>query len=109
MGDGINDVPALRVADVGISVDSGVDIAKELATVILLEKSLMVLEEGVIEGRKVFVNILKYIRMGASSNFWKHVQCAWGERLPPFSADDSVAGADELSPLRFFTGSDSHG
>ncbi len=62
-------LPALRVADVGISVDSGVDIAKELATVILLEKSLMVLEEGVIEGRKVFVNILKYIRMGASSNF----------------------------------------
>jgi Mg2+-importing ATPase len=69
MGDGINDAPALRVADVGISVDTGVDIAKELATVILLEKSLMVLEEGVIEGRKVFVNILKYIRMGASSNF----------------------------------------
>jgi Mg2+-importing ATPase len=69
MGDGINDAPALRVADVGISVDSGVDIAKELATVILLEKNLMVLEEGVIEGRKVFVNILKYIRMGASSNF----------------------------------------
>jgi P-type Mg2+ transporter len=69
MGDGINDAPALRVADVGISVDTGVDIAKELATVILLEKSLMVLQEGVIEGRKVFVNILKYIRMGASSNF----------------------------------------
>jgi magnesium-transporting ATPase (P-type) len=69
MGDGINDAPALRVADVGISVDSGVDIAKELATVILLEKSLMVLEEGVIEGCKVFVNILKYIRMGASYNF----------------------------------------
>jgi Mg2+-importing ATPase len=59
----------LRAADVGVSVDTAVDIAKEAADAILLEKSLMVLEEGVIEGRKVFANILKYIRMGASSNF----------------------------------------
>src|SRR6516162_9385200 len=69
MGHRINDAPALRAADVGISVDNAVDIAKESADIILLEKSLMALEEGVIEGRKVFVNILKYIRMGASSNF----------------------------------------
>src|SRR5947207_4605152 len=69
MGDGINDAPALRAADVGISVDTAVDIAKESADMILLEKSLMALEAGVIEGRKVFANILKYVRMGASSNF----------------------------------------
>ena len=69
MGDGINDAPGLRAADVGISVDTAVDIAKESADMILLEKSLLVLEEGVLEGRKVFANILKYIRMGASSNF----------------------------------------
>jgi len=69
MGDGINDAPALRAADVGVSVDTAVDIAKEAADVVLLEKSLMVLEQGVLEGRKVFANILKYVRMGASSNF----------------------------------------
>ena len=69
LGDGMNDAPGLRAADVGISVDTAVDIGKESADVILLEKSLMVLEEGVLEGRKVFANILKYVRMGASSNF----------------------------------------
>jgi Mg2+-importing ATPase len=69
MGDGINDAPALHAADVGISVDTAVDIAKESADMILLEKSLLVLDEGVVEGRKVFANIIKYVRMGASSNF----------------------------------------
>ena len=69
MGDGINDAPALRAADIGISVDTAVDIAKEAADIILLERSLMVLGEGVVEGRKTFSNMLKYIRMTASSNF----------------------------------------
>ncbi|OCG79770.1 magnesium-translocating P-type ATPase [Gilliamella sp. Occ4-3] len=69
LGDGINDAPALRDADVGISVDTATDIAKESADIILLEKSLMVLEEGVICGRKTFGNIMKYLNMTASSNF----------------------------------------
>ena len=69
LGDGINDAPALHTADVGLSVDSAVDIAKDSADVILLEKSLLVITDAVREGRAVFANILKYVRMGASSNF----------------------------------------
>ena len=84
MGDGINDSPSLRAADVGISVDSGVDVAKESADIVLLEKSLMVLEEGIIEGRRVFANIVKYIRMGASSNFGNMFSVIGASYLFPF-------------------------
>jgi Mg2+-importing ATPase len=84
LGDGINDGPALRAADVGISVDSAADIAKETADLILLEKSLLVLEEGILEGRKVFANILKYIRMGASSNFGNMFSVLGASALLPF-------------------------
>jgi Mg2+-importing ATPase len=84
MGDGINDAPALHAADVSISVDTAVDIAKESADIILLQKDLLVLKEGVLDGRKVFANILKYIRMGASSNFGNAFSVVGGSIFLPF-------------------------
>jgi P-type Mg2+ transporter len=84
LGDGINDGPALKAADVGVSVDSAVDIAKESADIILLEKSLAVLGEGVLEGRKVFGNITKYIKMGASSNFGNMFSVLGASIILPF-------------------------
>ena len=84
MGDGINDAAALREADVGISVDTAVDIAKESADIILLEKNLLILESGVIEGRRTFANIIKYIRMGTSSNFGNMFSVLGASALLPF-------------------------
>jgi Mg2+-importing ATPase len=84
MGDGINDASALKAADVGISVDTAVDVAKESADIILLEKNLLVLEDGIIEGRRTFNNILKYIKMGASSNFGNMFSVVGASYLFPF-------------------------
>ena len=84
MGDGINDAAAMKAADIGISVDSAVDIAKESADIILLEKDLMVLEEGIIEGRKTYANMIKYIKMTASSNFGNMFSVLAASALLPF-------------------------
>ncbi|MEG1050333.1 MAG: HAD-IC family P-type ATPase, partial [Oscillospiraceae bacterium] len=90
MGDGINDAAAMKAADIGISVDTAVDIAKESADIILLEKDLMVLEQGIIEGRKTYANMIKYIKMTASSNFGNMFSVVAASALLPFLPMKSV-------------------
>ena len=90
MGDGINDAAAMKVADIGISVDTAVDVAKESADIILLEKDLMVLESGIIEGRKTFANMIKYIKMTASSNFGNMFSVLGASALLPFLPMESM-------------------
>ncbi len=90
MGDGINDAAAMKAADVGISVDTAVDIAKESADIILLEKDLMVLEKGIIEGRKTYANMIKYIKMTASSNFGNMFSVLAASALLPFLPMESI-------------------
>lgn len=84
LGDGVNDAPSLHSADVGLSVDSGVDVAKEAAGMILLDHDLSVLYEGVMEGRRTFGNIMKYIMMGTSSNFGNMFSMAGAALFLPF-------------------------
>lgn len=84
MGDGINDAAAMKSADIGISVDSAVDVAKESADIVLLEKDLMVLEQGIVEGRKTYANMIKYIKMTASSNFGNMFSVLASSALLPF-------------------------
>ena len=90
MGDGINDAAAMKSADIGISVDTAVDVAKESADIILLEKDLMVLEQGIIEGRKTYANMIKYIKMTASSNFGNMFSVLAASALLPFLPMTSV-------------------
>ena len=98
--------PALRAANVGISVDSAADIAKESADLILLEKSLLVLHAGVVEGRNVFANILKYIRMGASSNFGNMFSVLGASACPALRADGPGPDPDQQPALRLLADTD---
>ena len=95
LGDGINDAPALHAADVGISVDQAVDVARASAAIVLLKPDLKVLCEGVDDGRRAFANTLKYISITTSANFGNMVSMALGDAIPPVSAARSEADSAE--------------
>ena len=106
LGDGINDAPSLHAADVGISVAAAVDVAREAADIILLERSLWVLHEGILEGRKSFGNVMKYLLMGTSSNFGNMFSMAAASLFLPFLADAADADPAQQLPLRPRAGHD---
>ena len=95
MGDGINDAPSLHAADVGISVSTAVDVASDAADIILLEPSLRVLHDGIIEGRRAFGNVMKYLLMGTSSNFGNMLSMAGASLFLPFLAHAADADPAE--------------
>ena len=101
LGDGMNDLAAMTAADVGISVDTATQAAKESADVILLKKDLNVLEQGILEGRKAFANMLKYIRITASSNFGNIFSIVLCQRLFTLPADDGASTSFAEPPLRY--------